>query len=260
MNNHYEHLKLLKSLSQTEIDKITNQLVKTTPQKTWPDGFPASIDPKLLLIGISYGNSPDKNSENKRQEGEYFESQPCATKDEHSHFYYPDTRHYWKKLRYLSHSYFRNSCNSFSENDAISLTTHINLGTGSAGKASVADVEEEYVKWASKLVNCYHNPNLVVLFGLWKIIRDRKVSQWWNHQSGIQINWEKPDYTKVFSANGIKYQYRLWSAINSNGHQTKIVIWPNHPSRWPFSSFDLWKQSVNDFIAWQAEQGNHNLI
>ncbi|MDO8895442.1 hypothetical protein [Nitrosomonas sp.] len=265
MNNHLEALKRLKSLPKVEIDKIVNQLVTATPEKTWPDGFPASIDPKLLLIGISYGNSPDKNSENKRQneEGD-FASQPCAIKDKSSHFYYPDTRRYWEKLRYLSHSYFKNSCNSFSETDAISLTTHINLGTGSAGKASVADVEEEYVKWASKLVNCNHNPDLVILFGLSRIIRDRKVNQWWNHQTGIQIDWEKPDYTREFSANGKKYKHRLWTATNSNGHQIKIDIWPNHPSRHPFGSFDLWKQSVDEFIVWQdsiwqAEQGSHFL-
>jgi hypothetical protein len=151
----------------------------------------------------------------------------------------------------LSHTYFRHTCSSFSETDAISLTTHINLGTGSAGKASVADVEEEYVKWASELIHCSHNPDLVVLFGLFKIIRDPKVSQWWNHQSGITIDWEKPDYTHAFSANGRKYKYRVWSLTNSNGHQLKVVIWPNHPSRPPFGSFDLWKKSVSEFIAWQ---------
>ena len=121
MNSYLGHLQWLKSLSTDEVEKKANKLVAAAPKKgVWPDGFPASIDPKLLLIGVSYGNSPEKNVENKHHKGgKRYKSRPCAIKDRDSHFYYKDTRRYWEKLRYLSHSYFRHFNKSFSEIDAM---------------------------------------------------------------------------------------------------------------------------------------------
>lgn len=258
MDNYLEHLKWLKSLSTAEVEKKANQLVATTPEGVWPDGFPASIDPKLLLIGVSYGNSPEKKVDDKYQNGKkHYKSRPCAIKDQDSHFYYKDTSHYWEKLRYLSLSYFRHFYKTFSEIDAISLTTSINLGTGSDGKATVANVEEEYVKWASKLINYIYNPDIVVLFGLWGIFKENEeVRQWWNHKSGIKIDWENPGYPPhEFNVNGRNYKYRVWSVTNSNGHQIKVVTWPNHPSRHPFRNIEWWKKSVDQFIQdriWQT--------
>ena len=56
--NYIEHLRSLESLTPIENERIINGLVNTTPDSQWPDGMPASIDPKLVLIGVSYGNSP----------------------------------------------------------------------------------------------------------------------------------------------------------------------------------------------------------
>jgi hypothetical protein len=252
MKNYDADSRRLKSLSSDKVDLLVNKLIEGTPEGVWPEGFPASIDPRLVFIGVSYGNSPDKSSEAKRKSGSgYFKSSPSAVKDLTSHFYYPDTRSYWEKLRLLSNLYF----SQLSEVDAISLTTHINLGTGSAGGASVHDVEERYVRWASRLINYSHNPDLVILFGLWGIIRDSRVTQWWNHRQGINVDWARPSHTLNFPVSGRIYRFRAWTALNANGHLVKVVIWPNHPSRPPFGSLQNWKKSVDDFILWQDSIG-----
>lgn len=248
--DHIQHLQNLKAMSVEEIEKCKNALLNTTPELLWPDGMPASIDPKLLLIGVSYGNSPSIEVEEHREEGgSYFFSDPCVIKPNNSHFYYPDTRNYWKKLRYLSHSFFKKKSPAITENEAISLTTHLNLGTGSAGLATKKDVDELYVKWVSRLLNEVHSPDLVIFFGLKNILSDDETSGWWNHELGLKVSWRNPD--KISSFLGFTeriYKYREWSAINSNGHIIRLVIWPNHPSRPPFADNGIWEQSVNDYI------------
>ncbi|GEM_PF-7067623 len=254
--DYLEHLRFLESLTPEENEKIINGLVNTAPDSQWPDGMPASIDPKLVLIGVSYGNAPNREAEESRKEnGDYFHSAPCAVKHENSHFYYPDTRRYWEKLRYLSHSFFKRHCPNITENQAISLTTHVNLGTGSAGFATKKDVEELYVKWVSKLLNKIHSPDLVILFGLNGILKDDEISDWWNSEYGLLVNWKKPDNTQSFSSYTVRnLTFREWSVRNSMNHPIRLVIWPNHPSRAPFSDLSIWEQSVNEYMDKYANQ------
>lgn len=148
----------------------------------------------------------------------------------------------------MAYRYFQTSCLKFTEIDALSLVSHVNLGTGSAGQATVRDVERDYVAWASRLINVIHNPDLVVFFGLSRILRDHTVSSWWNHQSGISVDWHKPDRIYDFPTNKKNYKFRIWDKINANGHAVKLVAWPNHPSRPPFGSIEVWKRSVDEFV------------
>ncbi|SFM40074.1 hypothetical protein [Nitrosomonas communis] len=243
--NYLNHLYSLDSLPLEEKERRKNELIETTPEKLWPDGMPASIDPKIVLIGVSYGNSPNPEAEKSRKNGFDFYSEPCVIKPKNSYFYYPDARGYWEKLRYLSHSFCQKNCPTITIDEALSLTTHINLGTDSAGAATKYDVEKPYVQWASRLLNNIHNPDLVVLFGLKKIMKDKEVSQWWNHESGLKIDWNKPEKEKFF----INYRFSLWDLYNSNNHRIRLVLWPNHPSRHPFANLDIWKESVNEFLS-----------
>lgn len=247
--NYLDHLSSVESLKPEEEAKLKNDLIQLTPDKVWPDGMPASIDPKLVLIGVSPGNAPNYEAEELRKKSpDNYYSEPCAIKTDHSHFYYPDARNYWVKLRYLTHSYFKRYHPEITETQAISLATHVNLGTGSAGSATKKDVEEAYVKWVSDLLNETHSPDLVVLFGLNNILKDDDISGWWN-ESGLPINWNNPTNTFRFNGyNQINYHFREWSVKNSKNHPIRLVIWPNHPSRPPFSDLSIWKQSVNEYL------------
>jgi len=256
--NYLKHLSYLESLSFEEKETLKNILMATVPEPEWgwPDGMPASLAPKLVLVGVSYGNSPNIAAEESHKNGgDYFYSVPCAVKPENSHFYYPDRTRYWDKLRYLSHSFFKLHCPAITENQAISLTTHVNLGTGSAGSATKKDVDEIYVNWVSKLLNNTHSPDLVVLFGLNNILKDDEISRWWNIESGLPVNWMKPDDIHDFSSYRKRnYKFREWLARNSKNHSIRLVTWPNHPSKPPFSDWSIWEKSVNEFIDKYANQ------
>lgn len=249
VSDYVQHLRRLRTLPSSELEAQVQSLIDRTPENVWPGGFPASLDPKLVVIGVSYGNSPHAASEQQRSEGQdYFVSRPGVQVGDDSHFYYPDSRAYWKKIRHLSMAYFSSRQPEMSQVDALSLTTHINLGTGVAGSASKHDVEKNYVQWASRLLAQTHKPDLVVLVGLKRILKDPEVAAWWNHAEGLPVNWRKPEHAFKFQACGRNYSYESWEVSNGLGHTVQVVLWPNHPSRAPFSAFSEWKRSVDGFL------------
>lgn len=246
--NYENHLNYLRGLSKDEVAKKQAELIANTPEKQWPDGFPASIDPKLVIVGVSAGNSPDVAAEEGRQRGEvYFESAPSVDKSESSHFYYPDKRSYWNKIRYLITAFAQANSSSMGERDALAISTAINLGTGSAGRASHESVEELYVKWASKFINQYNNPDYVILIGLRGVLLKSHVAKWWS-DGGLIINWRKPDRVLPFRSGSRKYMFRQWDVRNANNHTVRLIQWPNHPSRPPFANIEEWWRSVTTYL------------
>lgn len=214
--------------------------------------MPASIDPELVFIGVSPGNSPmpqEHVSPECERQTPTFVSAPTAYKPSNSHFYYPDSSRYWEKLRYLAHQYFLSEDPNTTEHEAISRCSHFNLGTGDAGSATKHDVEKEVVKWVSNLLNVEQTPKLVILFGLLNILKDEEVKSWWNHSRGLKVPWSSPDKESVFKGYQKKaYRFREWLVKASNGGEVKLVMWPNHPSRVPFRDIDVWQRAVMEYV------------
>ena len=239
------HLERLKAMSPEEVSQQKERLIASTPGKEWPCGFPASLDPRLVIIGVSPGNSPYEPEAGEEQKR--FLCEPGIIGGEESHYYYPDTSGYWKKIRLLASSYFNSGGECFPELDALSLTTHINLGENSSGKATLEDIEDDFVAWASSLVNKIHNPDVVILLGLKNIIKNADVSRRWNHSGGLKINWNNPDDNILFPYGKNSYAFELWRVVNSHGKEVKVVLWPNYPSR--IFGMENWRQSVETFLS-----------
>jgi hypothetical protein len=251
--NYINHLNNIKSKTVDQIDQLRNDFLSTLPGNTksshvmgWPYGMPASIDPKIIFIGVSMGASPSSNDIEIELNGDdCLFSKIDEAKTDKKHFYYPDGRHYWDKLRLLSHNYFKVTCPDISEEDAIAMSSHFNLGTGSAGKASTSDVEPLYINWVSTLLNQKLRPDLVVLFGLKSILKKKAIRDSWNNESGLRVDWSVPKET---SLNTEAYSFSEWTVTNALGHSIKIVLWPNHPSRPPFSDIKKWELAVNQYV------------
>jgi hypothetical protein len=208
--------------------------------------MPASVDPKLVLIGVSPGNSPRPKGKVFPGGATSFTSAPTVDKPLNSHIFYEDSSGYWNKLRYLTRSFALAEGTGLSLSDAVALCTHFNLGTQNAGKATEEATESDIVRWVSQLLNRVHSPDWVVLFGLLDIlVKKTKVASVWNHKQGLIVDWKRFQETRLA---GHRYRFREWKTRNSLGHEVHIVLWPNHPSQHPCADFEEWKKSVDQFV------------
>ena len=224
------------------------QLSASSPIKPWPIGMPCSAAPEVVAVGISYGNRflEKKTRGSKREINEV----SCQLLASHPIFYYPDTKHYWAKVRSLCCHFVRRSASQMSEDDCLALSSHLNLGTGQAGEAKIEDTNRAITRWVSMLLNKFFQPRLIVCFGLNQILKARFDD--WNHHNGLQVDWRKPKAERLFSG----YRFRLWEAISAKNKRIGILMWPNHPSRPPFAGDEKglkWKRSLSEASLFLAE-------
>ena len=237
------HLRRIKKLPNSEISARIKRLLAGSPFTTWPLGMPSSLDPKLVIIGVSPGNSPGTNVA-----ADDYCSAPSKVISPKSNYFYPDSKSYWKKIRTMARGYFLRSDASISVEDALLATSHLNLGTGSAGTATKGDVDYAVIRWVSGLLNSLYKPDVVVLLGLKSIMDDGEVYAAWNHSNGLAINWRRPDLETPFTAySKATYRFREWRVERPDSHRVRVIMWPNHPSRVPFSDMNMWEKSIEEF-------------
>jgi hypothetical protein len=221
-------LKQLRSLSLTERKSVLKHLKTGVPIPAWPIAMPCSACPYVVVLGVSPGNSPKPQDRGFNTFGQCCED-PTFGKA-HPGFDYLDGRHYWQKVSNLCEFLVKRDAPGLSKRDALALAGHLNLGTGQFGSASEAAIQSKVVEWVSSLLYSKFNPKILVCFGLNGILSKRKWNRVWN-KGGLQINWSSPDVSQSFD----RYFFRLWFPKRHDGGKLAVVMWPNHPSRPPFS-------------------------
>lgn len=240
-DNLRKRLSQLRKMSTGERRSYLHKLNVFSPIKPWPCVMPCSAAPEVVVIGISPGNSPRKEDRNFRTLNTAGE--PPTFGEPHGGFSYRDPKHYWAKVWSLCCHFVRRSDKKMSEDNCIALSSHLNLGTGQAGQATVGDTDPAIIRWVAILLNSFFQPKLVVLFGLNRILQTRFDD--WNNREGLQIDWNKPDFIHPFD----RYHFRLWNAVSARGKHIGILMWPNHPSRHPFAGDEKgseWKRALNE--------------
>lgn len=124
----------------------------------------------------------------------------------------------------------RRDAPKLSDDEALALSAHLNLGTGQFGTAGLGAIEEDVAKWVSRLLFSVLSPKLVVCFGLRGIALKTSFNALWN-SGGLVIDWRNPDEVVQFD----RYAFRLWYAKRQDGTRLPVLMWPNHPNRHPFS-------------------------
>jgi hypothetical protein len=192
--------------------------------------MPTSVNPLLVVVGVSPGNSPAAG-------GDAFLPDYVPTfATPASGFSYPDSSHYWEKIRLLSYEIVRLWDSSLSETECLALTGHLNLGVGMFGKASNEAVELPVVRWVSSMLFERLRPRLVIGLGLTGLVLGPgggAIREAWN-AGGLAVGWNRPE---LINAGG--FQYRSWIAHRSDAVPVRLVFWPNHPSRAPFGGHGI---------------------
>lgn len=253
-NNPRVRLEAARKMSQEEQNAIVEELCLTSPIKPWPYGMPTSVNPIVVIVGVSPGNSPDPNDRevceaiknNQKLSSIKFPKPTIGTP--HERIYYRDTTKYWDKTRELCVAVVKKYDKTLSEKECLSLSGHLNLGLGAFGTANATSVEYPIIKWVSNILYSYLSPRIVILFGLKGIFsKDKNCLEAWNHTSGLKINWMKP--SKETKLVGYKYKFSVWDSMRADKELAKIVMWPNHPSRHPFTDRGEWTKAIEQFTS-----------
>lgn len=238
-----------RSLDDEAIAYISRKLSDGCPVKPWPYGNATVANPLILTVGVSPGGSPAKGDKSTPSHGGH--EGPTFGKPNDG-IYYEDVAKFWIKLRILAESCLP----QFSEpKDAHSLYGHLNLDTGCAGNAKNASFNSELAGWILSRIRDHFRPRYVILLGLQGYFKkypeaaDALTNTLFNYgeQDG-SITLTNPHRKFLFSKYKKKNLYfKEWDVVSPDGRTTTYTMWPQHPSRPPFSDIALWKGACSQF-------------
>jgi len=120
-------------LSPNEAAEHQSALVESSPIKPWPYGMPTTINPFLVILGPSPGNSPAKGDV-------YIDPKPTVGKA-HPGFFYPDTKKYWERACELSAGLIQADAPGLPSEDCLALSGQMNLSVNESGQANKANID-----------------------------------------------------------------------------------------------------------------------
>jgi hypothetical protein len=205
--------------------------------------MPTSINPFVIFLGASPGDSPASGDRNYKERKPY--ALPTAGVP-HPGLHYQDPRGYWDRVRELGPMIVRGHSPRMSESDALALVGQLNLGTGAFGQAKNAPLEPEYCRWVPEIVLDYLKPSYLILLGLSSIL---KKSNPFDPCGRLEINWNQPEINFAFKAHKrSQYQFRVWKRKRSDGKTINVILWPQHPCRAPMTNANIWTESGREFV------------
>lgn len=240
-------LQAARQLSSEQKQRISNYLLEGCPTPMWPFGNPTVINPYIVTLGASPGGSPAKEDRGSAAPTEY---EGPAVGFPHRGIYYPDSSHFWDKMRLFSHL----TQPQLQENDAESLFGHLNLDVGSSGQAIKAGFNTEMAQWVMQTIIEKLRPRFVVMIGLGGYLKKNPAalsimnSVFFGDRRMDNCSLPKP--SRVIEFKGYskrRHVFKEWDISRGTSYPTTLVNWPQHPSRAPFSNREIWEASCREF-------------
>jgi hypothetical protein len=228
-----------------EVGDWPRRIGAQAPMQPWPYGMPSPINPFVVFLGPSPGNSPPVGDSVHRTCDPY--ELPTAG-NAHPGLFVEDGRQYWHRIREMGSMLIRAHVPAISEQQSHTLIGQLNLGTGQFGQAANAPFEPEYCRWVPEVVLDYLRPSYVIMLGL--ASRLSKPNAGFDPLRRLGINWkDADDHFPLAAYKGSRYMFRLWHRERPDGRSVRFVLWPQHPSRPPMTNGFIWTESAREFIA-----------
>lgn len=230
-----------RKLADPQLGVIQKGLCEGCPVPVWPYGNATSVNPLLVTLGVSPGDSPQAVDDTPAP----LELPPAGRPHSHVKNYQDGTR-YWDKVRHLARAMATPPGGS--ETDAYALFGNMNLDLGRCGDAASVDINPAFAEWVLRTIRWGLRPRWLVCLGLkGKLDRDRSSRQVF--ESIFELNVSKPDEEYQLIADPAErkcYRFREWE-VRTGGAPLTVVFWPNHPSRHPFTDFSRWCDACEQF-------------
>jgi hypothetical protein len=212
--------------------------------------MPTSINPWLLFIGIS----PGRGNDDGRDIRTGFEPSVGSPNQSFCGQYLPTNWDcpYWKKVRALSSGLIGALYPGLSEADCLSLSGQLNLGLRNQGQGKEDAVDSKVALWVSTVIATQLKPRVIIGFGLRSLIYKAKLKEAWGAPSPLSIIRETNPFREERLKTHPHLKFRLWTLSLEDGIQSLFVLWPNHPSRAPFSGDFLgtpWQSAIKQCVS-----------
>ena len=230
------------SLTTEKLNAIHEELRRGCADRGWPYGSATSINPLLVILGPSPGNSP------KHGDRHFVTRKPFdlpTAGEPHPGVFYPDTTRYWDKVRGLARTLL--DADGSIGPDSLALLGTMNLATAASAKASGVQIDDSFTRWVLATIRDGLRPRVLVLLGLRG--RLKELSRLFADTfEGFDVRHPHHEYALE------KYQtkrlvFREWEFSGNHGPPLLLVDWPQHPSRSPFSDPRWWRVACEQFAA-----------
>ena len=152
------------ALTPAELNAIHERLCRGCVEPVWPYGSATSINPLLVVLGPSPGDSPARGDTDHRNQTPF----PLPTRGKsHRGVRYPDKngRGYWYRVRMLAEMLL-DADGTLGEGDALALFGNTNLSTKPSGTACDVELSLPFVRWVLETIRDGLRPRVLVLLGL----------------------------------------------------------------------------------------------
>ena len=233
-----ERLRSAGGLSERELEAVRAALCEGCPVEPWPYGNATSINPLLVTLGPSPGNSPNRAFPDPA--GRPLDL-PTAGK-RHPHTNYEDSRGVWDRIRYLARTILQ--IGGATEENAYALLGNMSLDTRRSGSVSDVRIAPVFARWVLRTIRDRLRPRYLVCFGL----KSKKEALGLLEETFDGFALGKPHAEHRFRGyERRRLVFQEWDCTGPCGNEMKIVQWPQHPSRAPFTSFPFWQQACREF-------------
>ena len=191
--------------SPLKLASIQEWLCAECPVAPWPYGNATSINPMLVTLGPSPGNSPATGDNASTAS---LELPPAG--EPHPHVYYEDGKRYWDKVRHLARTMLIPSVGS--ERDAFALFGNMNLDSGRSGRANQITIDHSLAKWVLHTIRRRLRPRWLVCLGLNRILKqDETLRQVFESLFDLDIGKPNEKYPLApISPQSKTYYFREW--------------------------------------------------
>ncbi len=233
----HTRLQTARNISPADQASYVNSVSANCPVPTWPHGMPTAINPKIVVLGPSPGNSPEKGE--KQAPSSY---SPPTFGTAHSKLFYSDARGFFAKVRLLCIGILREQY-GLSDGDALALSGMMNLDIGQFGRSSEVKYDPNLVRWVLRTIIDKLRPDHLICIGLKS---EAKVIL---PQIAQGIDATRPDRVLTFRAYAKRsLTYQEWSVKRNDSATTRVVLWPQHPGKAPFTNAQLWQASIDEYV------------
>jgi hypothetical protein len=246
-NSILERLRSAQELGSQDLQTEIAKLLEGCPFSSWPYGCSSSVNPWVVFLGPSPGASPAHGDSNyvTRIGRPPTAGEPCES------MLYSDSRGFFDRLRLLTCALIdAEAGRSVTQPDALALAGMMNLDSGASGEARNVTIDIDFARWAIDVSIRRLRPRYVVGVGLAGILgKSERLCEVLGEYTGGVFDPNQPPISKSFDGySRIRYKFRAWPLLNGGATRQYLILFPQHPSRAPMTSPEVWDHAVREFV------------